>query len=90
MGAIVNSTLALLSLVATGDYVALMPRQIAMQPLAAQFISIIEIEEKGFELEVGAILRSDAASSPVLRHLLAHLHRAANQLNRAEGNSAGP
>ena len=87
VGAIVNSTLALLSLVATGDYVALMPRQIAMQPLAAQFISIIEIEEKGFELEVGAILRSDAASSPVLRHLLAHLHRAANQLNRLNGTA---
>ena len=81
VGAVVNSTLALLSLVATGDYVALMPRQIAVQPLAAQFISIIEVEEQGYELEVGAILRSDAMVSPVLRHLLTHLHRAAHQVS---------
>lgn len=80
-GAVVNSTLALLSLVATGDYVALMPRQIAKQALASQFISIIEIEEEGYALEVGAILRSDSALSPVLRHLIAHLHRAANQVS---------
>lgn len=85
-GAVVNSTLALLSLVATGDYVALMPRQIAMQAPASQFISIIEIEEEGYELEVGAILRSDSALSPVLRHLISHLHRAAHQVN--SGNSA--
>jgi len=89
VGAIVNSTLALLSLVATGDYVALMPRQIAEQALAAQFISIIEIEERGYELEVGAILRSDAMVSPVLRHLISHLHRAANQVSR-NGAALGP
>lgn len=82
VGAVVNSTLALLSLVATGDYVALMPRQIAMQAFAKQFISIIEIEEKGYELEVAAILRSDSVLSPVLRNLITHLHRAANQVNR--------
>ena len=45
VGAVVNSTLALLSLVATGDYVALMPRQIAVQALASQFISVIDLEE---------------------------------------------
>lgn len=82
VGAIVNSTLALLSLVGTGDYVALMPRQIAVQAFAAQFISIIDIEEKGFELEVGAILRRDSVVSPVLRHLMTHLHRAAHQVDR--------
>jgi LysR family transcriptional regulator of abg operon len=88
-GAVVNSTLALLSLVATGDYVALMPRQIATQALAQQFISVIEIEEKGYELEVGAILRSDAVVSPVLRHLINHLHRAANQLSPQVGSAGG-
>ena len=81
VGAVVNSTLALLSLVATGDYVALMPSQIAVQPLVTQFISIVDIAEKGYELEVGAILRSDAAMSPVLRHLISHLHRAAHQVS---------
>lgn len=81
VGAVVNSTLALLSLVATGDYVALMPSQIAVQPFAKQFISIVDIAEKGYELEVAAILRSDAAMSPVLRHLISHLHRAAHQVS---------
>ena len=74
--------------VATGDYVALMPRQIAVQPLAAQFISIIEVEEQGYELEVGAILRSDAMVSPVLRHLITHLHRAAHQAGVHNGLAA--
>lgn len=83
-GATVNSTLALLSLVATGDYVALMPRQIATQSLASQFISIIELEEKGLPLEVGAILRTESVLTPVLRQLITHLHRAAHQVNRGE------
>nr|WP_116604054.1 LysR substrate-binding domain-containing protein [uncultured Albidiferax sp.] len=84
VGAVVNSTLALLALVSSGDYVALMPRQIAVHPVVAQFISIIDIEEKGYPLQVGAILRSDSAVSPVLRHLIAHLHRAAHQIERAQ------
>lgn len=87
-GAVVNSTLALLSLVATGDYIALMPRQIAVQPLARQFISVIDIEEQGYELEVAAIVRSDSAMSPVLRHLVSHLHRAAHHAN-ADAAAAG-
>lgn len=82
LGATVNSTLALLSLVSTGDYIALMPRQIATQSLAAQFISIIEVEEGGLPLEVGAILRTESALSPVLRNLIVHLHRAAHQVSR--------
>ncbi|MBV8618625.1 MAG: LysR family transcriptional regulator [Curvibacter sp.] len=84
VGAVVNSTLALLSLVTSGDYVALMPQQIAVQPLAAQFISVIDIEEQGYPLELGAILRSDAVVSPVLRQLITHLHRAAHQIERGE------
>ena len=82
VGAVVNSTLALLALVTSGDYVALMPRQIAVHPVVAQFISIIDIAEKGYPLQVGAILRSDSAVSPVLRHLLTHLHRAAHQIDK--------
>ncbi|WP_367849301.1 LysR family transcriptional regulator [Rhodoferax sp. WC2427] len=82
VGAVVNSTLALLALVSSGDYVALMPRQIAEHPLVAQFISIIDIAEQGYPLQVGAILRSDSAVSPVLRHLLTHLHRAAHHIDK--------
>ena len=90
IGAIVNSTLALLSLVASGDYVALMPIQIARLPIVAQFISIIELAEVGYELEVGAILRSDSVPSPVLRNLIAHLHRAAYHVNRGDTPLSDP
>jgi len=85
LGAVVNSTLALLSLVATGDYVGLMPRQIAQHPMAAQFVCIVPVQEEGLPLAVGAMVRSDAVMSPVLRHFIAHLHRAAHQLARSAG-----
>jgi DNA-binding transcriptional LysR family regulator len=82
IGAIVNSTLALLSIVTTGDYVGLMPRQIAAHPVAAAYLSIVPIREKGLPLTVGAIARSDSARSPAVRHFIAHLHRAAHQVGR--------
>lgn len=85
VGAVVNSTLALLSLVATGDYVGLMPRQIAQHPLAGQFLAIVPVVEEGLPLAVGAMVRSDSVVSPVVRHFIAHLHRAAHQLTRAAG-----
>lgn len=81
-GAVVNSTLALLSLVGSGDYVGLLPRQIAQHPLAAAYISIVPIAEAGLPLTVGAIIRSDSVVSPAIRHFIAHLHRAAHQLSR--------
>lgn len=82
VGATVNSTLALLALIATGDFVGLMPRQIAEHPMAGEFFSVVPIEECGLPLSVGAIVRSDAVLSPVTRHFIAHLHRAAHQLSR--------
>jgi LysR family transcriptional regulator, regulator of abg operon len=82
IGAIVNSTLALLSIVTTGDYVGLMPRQIAAHPVAAAYLSIVPIREKGLPLTVGAMARSDSARSPAVRHFIAHLHRAAHQVGR--------
>ncbi|MDD0839810.1 LysR substrate-binding domain-containing protein [Curvibacter sp. HBC61] len=89
IGAVVNSTLALLSLVCSGDYVALMPVQIARLPIVAAFIDVIELAEGGYPLEVGAILRSDSVPSPVLRHLLTHLHRAAHQLSQGRAPDLG-
>jgi LysR family transcriptional regulator, regulator of abg operon len=80
VGAIVNSTLALLSIVATGDILGLMPRQIAMHPMAAEYISIVPVVEVGLDLQVGAIVRSDSVLSPAIRHLITHLHRAAHQV----------
>lgn len=82
VGAVVNSTLALLSLVISSDCIALMPEQIARGALASQYISVIPIREQGIELEVGAIMRSNAVLSPVLRQLTTHLHRAAHHVQK--------
>lgn len=79
-GAVVNSTLALISLVGTGDYVGLLPRQIAEHPLAAQHLSIMRLAEDGLPLTIGAMIRRDSVISPAIRHFIAHLHRAAHQV----------
>lgn len=68
MGAVVNSTLALLSLVGSGDLVGLMPQQIAQHPLAAPYITTVPLAEAGLPLTVGAIIRSDSVVSPAIRH----------------------
>lgn len=75
--AVVNSTLALLALLTQGDYVGLMPVPIAMHPLAAQYMSIVPIEEGHLALTLGAIVRRGGLLKPALRHFVAHLHRAA-------------
>ncbi len=80
VGAVVNSTLALLSLVASGDHVGLLPRQIAEHPLTAPYIGIAPLAETGLPLTIGAIVRSDSVITPAVRHFIAHLHRAAHQL----------
>lgn len=85
VGAVVNSTLALLSLVATGDYVGLLPRQIAIHPMVMQYVSTVPVAEAALPLSVGAMVRSDSVVSPVVRHFIAHLHRAAYQLTRHSG-----
>ncbi len=82
VGAVVNSTLALLSIVSTGDYVGLMPRQIAAHPIARAFLTVVPVRERGFPLTVGAIVRADAATRTAVRHFIAHLHRAAHQVER--------
>lgn len=83
VGAVVNSTLALLSIVGNGDFVALMPEQIVRHPLAAQFLSVVTVAEGGLPLTVAAIVRSDAVVSSAVRHFIAHLHRAAHQASKA-------
>jgi LysR family transcriptional regulator of abg operon len=82
VGAVVNSTLALLSIVATGDFVGLMPRQITAHPLATQFLSVVPVREQGVPVSVQAITRRDAVVAPAVRHFIAHLHRAAHQLKQ--------
>jgi LysR family transcriptional regulator, regulator of abg operon len=80
VGAVVNSTLALLSLVGSGDFVGLLPQQIAQHPVCARYLSRVPVLEEGLPLTVGAIVRSDSAVSPAVRHFIAHLHRAAHHV----------
>jgi LysR family transcriptional regulator, regulator of abg operon len=82
-GAVVNSTLGLLAVIATGNCVALMPYQIAVHPLATQYLEIVPVLEGPLKLKVGAVARADAALKPSVRHFIAHLHRAAHHFTAA-------
>ena len=80
VGAVVNSTLALLSLVGSGDFVGLMPAQIARHPVCTQYLQVVPVREQGLPLKVGAIVRRDSVASPAVRHFITHLHRAAHHV----------
>lgn len=79
VGAMVNSTLALIALLGSGDLLGLMPEQIASHPLGKD-ISRVPLLEPGLPLTVGVIVRSGSLVSPAIRQFIAHLHRAAHQL----------
>lgn len=83
VGAVVNSTLALLAIAATSDCVALLPAQIAASPLVRQYLDMVPLREGGLPLQVGAIVRGGESVTPALRHFLAHLRRAAHHLQSA-------
>ena len=80
-GALVNSTLGLLSIVASGNCVGLLPRQIAVHPFAVQHLQVVAVAEGPLKLSLGALARADAAVKPAVRHFMAHLHRAAHHLS---------
>lgn len=83
-GAMVNSTLALLALIGSGDLLGLMPQQIVgSSPVTTPDIVAVPVKESGLRLTVGTIVRTDAVVSPAIRQFIAHLHRAAHQLRRA-------
>ncbi|MDN3921452.1 LysR family transcriptional regulator [Roseateles violae] len=82
-GALVNSTLGLLSIVASGNCLGLLPQQIAQHAFAVQHLEIVPVAEGPLKLSLGALARSDAALKPSVRHFLAHLHRAAHYLTSA-------
>ena len=82
-GALVNSTLGLLSILASGNCVGLMPQQIAAHPFAAQHLDVVPVVEGPLRLTIVALARTDTALKPSVRHFLAHLHRAAHHLTSA-------
>lgn len=83
--ALVNSTLGLLSIIASGNCVGLLPYQIAVHPFAAQHLQIVPVVEGPLNLTIAALARSDALLKPALRHFMAHLHRAAHYLSSVAG-----
>jgi DNA-binding transcriptional LysR family regulator len=78
-GAVVNSTLALLALLGSGDLLGLMPEQIISHPLVQNIVRV-PVQEPGLPLTVGIMIRSSSVVSPAIRHFISHLHRAAQQL----------
>ena len=80
-GALVNSTLGLLSIISSGNCVGLLPYQIAVHPFATRYLDIVPVVEGPLKLTLGALARSDAALKPAVRHFMAHLHRAAHHLS---------
>ena len=82
-GALVNSTLGLLSIIASGNWVGLMPLQIAQHPFAKQYLEVVPVAEGPLALTLCALARSDAVLKPSVRHFLAHLHRAAHHFSPA-------
>jgi LysR family transcriptional regulator of abg operon len=79
-GAVVNSTLGLLAIIASGNWVGLLPQQIAVHPFATQHLDIIDVAEGPLKLTIGALARTETALKPSVRHFFAHLHRAAQHL----------
>jgi DNA-binding transcriptional LysR family regulator len=48
VGSVVNSTLALLSLVGSGDFVGLLPQQAAQHPLCTRYLQVVPVAEKAW------------------------------------------
>jgi LysR family transcriptional regulator of abg operon len=82
-GAMVNSTLSLLSLICGGEFVGLMPQQIASHPLAAHYMVTVPVREGPLQATLAAMYRPQNALSPAVRHFVAHLGRAAHHLTSA-------
>jgi DNA-binding transcriptional LysR family regulator len=81
----VNSTLALTTLISEGDYVGLMPMPLPVHSAAANFMTVVPIKEGHLAMTVGAIVRRGATLKPAVRHFLAHLHRATHQARISHG-----
>ncbi|WP_029001343.1 LysR family transcriptional regulator [Azohydromonas australica] len=82
--AVVNSTLGLVALISGGDFVGLMPRQIAVHPTAAAYMRLVPVQEGPLLAEMAAMTRPESALVPAVRHFIAHLSRAAHHFGGLE------
>ena len=76
-GAVVNSTLGLISLIASGNYVGLMPKKLMDSPIAKKYLCQIKTVEPPLKLTLGVIVRHDKFLSSSIKNFIKHLHRAA-------------
>lgn len=90
VGAVVNSTLTLLSLLATGDFVGLMPEQAMRHRIAREFLCRVPVAEPGLRLRVGAIIRNASAVAPAVQHFMRHLHQVAARHAQSDPPGPGP
>lgn len=81
-GALVNSTLGLVSIIAAGDFVGLVPQQIAAHPITAEYLTVVPVREGPLQANIVAMVKSESMLQPATRHFIAHLHRAAYHLVR--------
>ena len=84
-----NSTLGLLSIVASGKCIGLLPQQIAAHHIATQYLDTIQLVEGPLQLTLCALTRSDVHLKPSVRQFMAHLHRAAHHLTQDAGQAGG-
>lgn len=89
VGAMVNSTLTLMSLLGSGHLVGLMPEQLLAHPMLDGQLTPLRIEQQGFELNVGAMVRNESAQRPAIQKFINHLLRAAHHLQQAMPNAQG-
>lgn len=75
--AVVNSTLGLMGMLQSGDFLGLMPRSLAEHPAFAPFMAIVPVPTGVLDMAMGALVKPETMLKPAVRHLLAHLHRAA-------------
>lgn len=80
----VTSTLALLAMLGSSDFIGLLPEQLTAHPIATQFVVAPPVVEAGLPLQIGAIARHESLVLPSVRHFIAHLHRAAYRLTRED------
>lgn len=83
-GALVNSTLGLLSIITSGNCIGLLPQQIASHPFASHYLDVVPVAEGPLMLTLGALARTETHLKPSVRHFMAHLHRAAHHLAGGE------
>lgn len=77
-GAVVNSTLGLLSLIVNLDHVGLMPLPMARHPSMAPHLVVVPLAEGPLRLDIGLMLKPQTALRPAVKEFTRHLLRAAH------------